>query len=349
MQKPEPAVARWLFFCAAFVFFIAVVGAITRLTESGLSIVQWQPVMGVVPPLNHADWLHEFKLYKTSPQYRDYNAGMSLAAFKHIFFWEWFHRLIDRLLGFVYAVPLIWFWRRGKISQNMKKPLLGILVLGGMQGVLGWYMVRSGLVHRPSVSHYRLAAHLMLAILIYACFIRAGCVFGAPREAGSEKLSGLRNLAHFAVAAVAVTMTWGAFTAGLRAGLLYDDSFPYMGRHLWPGEMFFYKPWWINFFNNPAAVQFTHRVMAVTTFSILLILVAWGRKLKPPPRLKRVLTGIAIMAFVQVGLGVSILLTRVNIIVAVAHQAGALTILALLMLLLYNIPIAEGAKKHAST
>ncbi len=349
MQKQEPAVARWLFFCAAFVFFIAVVGAITRLTESGLSIVQWQPVMGAIPPLNRADWMHEFTLYKTSPQYKDINQGMSLGAFKHIFFWEWFHRLIDRLLGLIYAIPLIWFWRRGKISQDMKKPLLGILVLGGLQVLLGWYMVKSGLVHRPAVSHYRLAAHFMLAILIYCCFIRAGCLFGAAREAGSEKLVRLRNLARLAVGAVAVTMTWGAFTAGLRAGLLYDDSFPYMGEHLWPGEMFFRTPWWINFFDNPAAVQFTHRVLAVTTASILLLLAVKGRALLPPPRLKRLLTGLALMAFVQVGLGVSVLLTHVNIIVAVSHQAGAMTIMALLMLLLHNIPREKGPDTHASS
>ncbi|MBU6475737.1 MAG: COX15/CtaA family protein [Alphaproteobacteria bacterium] len=343
MQKTEPAVARWLFFCAAFVFFIAVVGAITRLTESGLSIVEWQPVTGAVPPLTHAAWMHEFALYKASPQYKMVNAGMDLAAFKHIFFWEWFHRLIDRLLGVVYALPLALFWARGKIPPRMKKPLLGILLLGGLQGLLGWYMVKSGLVHRPSVSHYRLAAHLMLAILIYCCFIRAGCLFGAAREAGSEALFRLRTLARVAVGAVAVTMTWGAFTAGLRAGLLYDDTFPYMGKRLWPGEMFFYKPWWINLIDNPASVQFTHRVLAVTTFSILLVLAGRGLALKPPPRLKRLLTGLALMAFVQVGLGVSVLLTHVDIIVAVAHQAGAMTIMALLMLLLHNIPRGKGA------
>ncbi len=319
-------------------FLTTQVGAVTRLTESGLSIVEWKPLTGAVPPLNEVVWNREFTLYQASPQYRQVNNGMSLEEFKHIYFWEWLHRLLDRVLGLIYFIPLVLFWRKDQIPAAAKKPLMGIFALGAMQGVLGWAMVRSGLIDRPAVSPYLLAAHLMLAVTIFCCMLRMGFAFSVTPEAGAEKLVRLRRLVRGAVAMVAVTMVWGAFTAGLRAGMIYNDTFPLMGAHLWPGETFHDAPWWINFFENHAAVQFTHRVLAVLTFFKLLMVAGRGLSLKATPRLNCLLTALLVMAFMQPGLGITTLLTHVNVAVATLHQAGALTIMALLMALLHNIP-----------
>ena len=332
------SVASWLFICAALLFVTTQVGAITRLTESGLSIVEWKPVTGALPPMNDGDWQHEFTLYQTSPQYKKVNTGMTLEDFKHIYFWEWLHRLLDRVLGMVYFLPFAWFWKAGKIPAAAKKPLIGIFLLGAAQGTLGWAMVKSGLESRPAVSPYLLAAHLMLAVTIYCCLLRMGFIFSVTPGAAAQKLLPLRRLVRAAVAMVTVTMTWGAFTAGLRAGVLYGDTFPLMGAHLWPGEMFHLSPVLLNFFENPAAVQFTHRILAVLTFFLLVAVASKGRSLQDASRLRRLLVALWVMAFSQVGLGIATLLTHVNVAVATLHQAGALIIMTLLMALLHNIP-----------
>ena len=344
-SKSLSPLSIWLFSCAAILFLITLVGAVTRITESGLSIVEWKPLVGALPPLNEAAWSHEFSLYQTSPQYKQINAGMSLEDFKHIFFWEWLHRLLGRIIGLVYFLPLVWFWKKGQIPDKTKKPLLGILALGFMQGALGWYMVKSGLVDQPAVSQYRLAAHLMLAATIFCCLLHMGMFFCVAPESTAKKLVSLRQFVRAAVAMAAVTMIWGAFTAGLRAGVIYNDNFPMMGEHLWPGEMFHFSPWWSNFFENHAAVQFTHRVLAVLTFCMLVTVAVKGLSLDASTRLNRLLTALYIMACVQVGLGITTLLTHVNVFVATLHQAGALTIMALLMALLHNIP--NKGNKHA--
>ncbi len=336
--SPSSSVAVWLFTCAAALCLITLVGAVTRITGSGLSIVEWKPITGALPPLNEAAWSGEFSLYQTSPQYRQVNAGMTLEAFKHIYFWEWLHRLIGRAIGLIYFIPLVWFWKKGRIPDTAKKPLLGILALGFMQGALGWYMVKSGLVDQPAVSQYRLAAHLMLAVTIFCCLLRMGFIFSVTPEKAAVKLQPMRWLVRCAVALAAVTMTWGAFTAGLRAGWIYNDNFPMMGAHLWPGEMFHDAPWWINFFQNHAAVQFTHRALAVLTFCTLATVAAKGISLKGTLRQRQLLVALWVMAGTQVCLGIATLLTHVNVVVAALHQAGALTILALLMALLHNIP-----------
>lgn len=331
------SVSMWLFMCAAFLFVTTQVGAITRLTESGLSIVEWKPVTGALPPLTAADWQHEFALYQTSPQYKQVNEGMSLENFKKIFFWEWLHRLLDRLLGLVYFLPFVWFWKTGKIPSNRRAQMTGILFLGAGQGALGWIMVRSGLQNQPAVSHYLLAAHLMLAVTIFCCLLRMALVFN-NKPSFTAKLLPLRKWVRAAVAFVATTMVWGAFTAGLRAGVLYGDTFPWMGNHLWPGEIFHLSPLLLNFFENPAAVQFTHRVLAVSTFFVLATVATKGLALKAQLPVRYLLVGLWVMACTQVGLGIATLLTHVNVVIATLHQAGALIILALLMELLHNIP-----------
>ncbi|WP_343713778.1 COX15/CtaA family protein [Inquilinus sp.] len=321
-------VAAWLFLSAAMVFAAAVIGAITRLTESGLSIVEWAPITGTLPPLSDQAWADAFAAYKATPQYRYMNAGMSLEAFQHIFFWEWLHRFWDRLTGLVFAVGLAWFaWRRA-LGWPLGLRLLALLVLGGAQGVLGWVMVASGLNERPSVSHYLLAAHLGLAVLLYALILWAGYGLTLQRRGDFAGAPSLRRHASIAIACVAVTMCWGAFVAGLDAGQVYN-TFPLMDGRLLPPESFSIIPAWLNWFDNTALVQFTHRWLAIGTALVVLALafrcsrtpvVGWGHL-------------VGLMVVVQLCLGISTLLTKVPVWLGAMHQAGALLLLALLLAL----------------
>ncbi|HYD16940.1 MAG TPA: COX15/CtaA family protein [Patescibacteria group bacterium] len=341
-EKKEPSlkpVMRWLFFCAASVFIMAVIGAITRLTESGLSIVRWEPIAGALPPLNAAEWDKAFDAYKQSPQYLKVNSGMDLAAFKQIFFWEWLHRLWGRLIGVFYALPLLYFW--GRIPADKRPAFLGILALGGLQGLIGWWMVKSGLVNDPAVSHYRLALHLMTAVVIYACLFRLALVIGMRPVRDAGKLSRLRGFVRACIGAVLLTMTWGAFTAGLDAGMVYNDTFPYMGSELWPAELLQTKPLWRAILTEHASVQFIHRLLAVLAFIKILLLVKRALPFNPPARLRKILVGLAVAACAQVGLGVATVMSHVNIHAAASHQAGALVLLTLLVWLLHEIPVMK--------
>lgn len=336
-SKGYKSVSGWLFVTAMAVFGLAIVGAITRLTESGLSITQWDPVVGIIPPLSPADWQHEFDLYRQSPQYQQLNAGMSMADFKFIFFWEWFHRFLARAIGFIYAVPLVYFWLRKKLPMDYKWSFIGLLALGGLQGLIGWYMVQSGLVDRPSVSHYRLALHLMTAFLIFSLLIRLGLKISLSANAQAAVLSPLRPLAVMSMVWAVLTMIWGAFVAGLDAGLIYN-SFPMMGRYPWPTEGLDMTPVWINLFENHAMVQFTHRVLAVLTFIHVAMLWWRSRGFHVPPRVRFLFTALGFMITLQLVLGITTLLSGVNIVIATLHQGGALVVLGLLVWALIEIP-----------
>ena len=319
-------VALWLFVCAAMVFAAAVIGAITRLTESGLSIVEWAPITGTLPPLTDHAWADAFAAYKATPQYRYMNTGMSLEAFQAIYFWEWLHRFWDRLVGLVFAAGLAWFaWRRA-LGWSLGLRLLGLLVLGGAQGVLGWLMVASGLNDRPSVSHYLLAAHLGLAVLLYALILWTAYGLALPRLGDFARAPSLRRHAAIAIGCVAVTMCWGAFVAGLDAGQVYN-TFPLMDGRFLPPEAFSIIPAWLNVFDNTALVQFTHRWLALGTALVVLALAVRSRG--TPAAGWGGLVGL--MVLVQVGLGISTLLTKVPVGLGAMHQAGALLLLALLL------------------
>lgn len=330
-------VAVWLFLCAAAVFAMALIGAITRLTESGLSIVEWKPVTGALPPLDAAGWQHEFDLYRQSPQYQKVNAGMSLAEFKNIYFWEWLHRLWGRMIGLVYLLPFLWFWRRGLLPRESLSSFLGVLALGFLQGGMGWYMVKSGLVDLPAVSHYRLAAHLMLAFLIYGCLFRLGLSFGLGPEKDAGRVVPLRRLVRAVLVLAGLVMVWGAFVAGLDAGMIYN-TFPKMDARWFPSETMQHIPVWMAFFAEPATVQFTHRVLALLLFAKIMFLVWKSFFLYPPQRIRRLFIALGLAATAQVALGITTLLTQVQLHVAVAHQAGALVVLSLLVWLLHEIP-----------
>ncbi len=319
-------IAVWLFSCAALIFLMVIVGGITRLTLSGLSITEWNPVIGVVPPLTHAQWAAAFASYKEIPEYRLIHYGMTLAQFKGIYFWEYIHRLLGRLIGVAFAVPLLWFWLRGRLPRPLMPALVGILALGFAQGLLGWYMVESGLVHRVEVSQYRLVAHLTLALLIYSAILWVG--LGLARGPAVEDAgAGWRRAADAILALLALTIAAGGFVAGTRAGLVYN-TFPLMGGRLVPADYAQLHPFIRNLFANIAAVQFDHRVLAMTTAAAIMLLCAasWRARL-PKPALLALWALLGVVAL-QVGLGISTLLLVVPIPLAVAHQANAVILLS---------------------
>jgi len=325
-------VAAWLLACCALVFAMVVVGGVTRLTHSGLSIVEWQPILGTLPPINEAQWLETFGKYQLTPEYRKVNQGMSLDAFKSIFWWEYFHRLLGRMIGVVFLLPLLWFWWLRQIDRPLALKLGGIFVLGALQGAMGWYMVKSGLVDDPRVSQYRLTAHLSFALAIYAAMLwtALGLLYPVARGAVAPPAP-LRRVSWIVTAVVAYTVVTGGFVAGIRAGFAYN-TFPLMNGHLLPPEIFMLDPWQLNFFNNMATVQFDHRLGAW----LLALLVPWfwlkARRAALAPRAR--LTGHLLLGMLalQVALGIATLLLLVPIPLAAAHQGGAVLLVTAALL-----------------
>ena len=315
--RASRAVRLWLYLSAAMVFAMVLLGGATRLTDSGLSIVEWQPLLGAIPPLDQADWEAAFERYRAFPEYQKVNRGMSLDEFKTIYWMEYLHRLWGRLIGLVFLVPFLAFWFAGRIDGALARRLLAIFVAGGLQGALGWYMVQSGLVDRPDVSPYRLAAHLGLAVLIYGAILWTAWGLAAPR--GPARARGTVALA----ALVFVTMTAGAFVAGLDAGLVYN-TFPLMDGRLFPTGYWELTPFWRNGFENITAVQFNHRWIAVATLAVA-IWMGW-RTRAASPALRRAGRFIALAAVAQVALGIATLLYAVPLTLGVLHQAGAMVL-----------------------
>jgi heme a synthase len=323
MQKP---IAVWLLVCCALVFAMVVVGGVTRLTHSGLSIVEWQPIIGTIPPLSQNDWEVLFEKYHQTPQYKKVNLGMSLEEFKGIFWWEYFHRLLGRVIGLAFFIPFLYFLARKAIDGPLGLKLTGIFLLGGLQGAMGWYMVKSGLVDNPHVSQYRLTAHLGLAFIIYAAMLRValGLLFPIGTSYyGNGRLRGLRSFAIGITTLIFIMILSGGFVAGIRAGLAYN-TFPLMNGHLIPPELFMLEPWYRNFFDNMATVQFNHRMIAWTL--AILIPVFWfkSRNLPLPGSTRLACSLLLLMLAVQVSLGIATLLLVVPLPLAAAHQAGAL-------------------------
>lgn len=331
MRRKTDPVTLWLYLCCGMIFAMALLGAITRLTESGLSITNWQPITGALPPLSEAAWNKAFVAYQAIPQYQIFNHGMSLEDFKGIYFWEWFHRLWGRVIGLVFALPLFGFYFTKKISRAVFLKLGAIFMLGGLQGFIGWFMVQSGLEVRTSVSPYRLALHLVFALLLYALLLWTA--LGRTERKSAPKTA----LKHgwFALALIATTILWGAFVAGLRAGAAYN-TWPLMDGSLLPDEAWNIQPAWLNMFENLALVQFTHRWLGPTT---LLVVLAWVARCwrNADDNRKPWLRALAAMALAQVALGLSTLLSHVEIILAVAHQAGAIILLTLMLVNLHRI------------
>jgi heme a synthase len=320
------AVAAWLLACCALVFAMVVVGGVTRLTHSGLSITEWQPIVGTIPPLSSSDWAEAFAKYQATPEFRLVNHAMTLGEFKDIFWWEYFHRLLGRLIGVAFAAPFLWFVVRRRIPPGYAAPLAAIFLLGGLQGALGWYMVKSGLVDDPRVSQFRLTAHLALAFLIFAAMLwTAMSLLDARRHRAAPWLRA--PTAGFA-ALVFVMVCTGGLVAGLRAGLAYN-TFPSMNGYVVPPGILMLEPAWRNFFWNIATVQFDHRALA--WLIALVTPVLWWRVMRAPasPRARAGASALLGMVGVQIALGIATLLNVVPLPLAALHQAGALTVFAL--------------------
>lgn len=329
-KPPARAVGLWLAAVAALVFAMVLVGGATRLTESGLSITEWKPVTGVVPPLSPADWRAEFDRYKTIPQYERLNKGMSLDAFKAIYWWEWGHRLLGRVIGVAFLLPFLWFLWRRTFDRRSGLALAGIFGLGAVQGGVGWWMVASGLAGRTSVSHYRLAFHLTLACMIYVALVwTADRLLSAPAApAGQGRgLVRLRWTAAALPALVLVQIYLGALVAGLHAGLIYNTWPDIDGGFIPPAaDLLFDQPLWRNFFENHLTVQFEHRMTAYALVALALFHAIDARR-QGPGLLTTGAGFVAIAVLAQAGLGIMTLLFSAPLHLALTHQAMALVVL----------------------
>lgn len=343
------AVRVWLLIVAALVVATLIVGGATRLTESGLSIVEWKPVTGVVPPLTDAHWAAEFEKYKQIPQYREINRGMSLSEFKTIFWWEWAHRLLGRVIGAVFLVPFLFFLWRGYIGRDLRGPLFGLFALGAIQGAVGWWMVSSGLTERVSVSQYRLAFHMTLACIIYAAIIWIVARMKPVQTVAAP--SRLRIGAAALIGLVLLQIYLGALVAGLDAGLVYN-TWPHMDGALIPSaeRLWFETPLWRNFFENALTVQFNHRMLA---YAILLFSLwfAWDLSRSVQDRTARAYaTLLVLLIVIQAMVGIATLLFSVPIGLALTHQTLAILVLTVTVLQAANLiarPLAALAAAQA--
>lgn len=327
-------VALWLLILCALVFAMIVLGGVTRLSGSGLSIVDWRPIMGVLPPLSQQDWQQTFEMYQQSPEFEKVNSRMTVDDFKGIFWLEYLHRLLGRLIGLAFLVPFVYFLWRGYIRKTELLKYGLMFVLGGLQGVLGWYMVKSGLVDNPRVSQYRLTAHLLAAIAIYAYMLWiALSLVRSPGRARPHPWF-LRTLLLGVL--VLMTIISGGFVAGLDAGLIYN-TFPRMGNYWIPPDVTALSPVWLNSFENMAAVQFNHRVLALTTFLIIVLYWWFARNSDLPARLRPGLTALLHTAVLQVALGISTVLLMVPLVLAAAHQAVAVLLFTVALYLCHGL------------
>jgi cytochrome c oxidase assembly protein subunit 15 len=326
------AIATWLLSVAGLVLVMIIVGGITRLTESGLSITRWEPVTGAVPPLNEADWRAAFDLYRDSPQYRQVNRGMSLEDFKFIYFWEYIHRLLGRVIGLAFALPLLWFAAKRAIPRGYGWKLVALLALGGLQGFIGWWMVASGLVDQPEVSHIRLAVHLLTAFTIFGALIWVAMDLRVLHRSPVARPARMGLTAIWAVSLLYVQMLFGAYVAGLEAGYAFN-TWPLMGDELYPAQAEWLQPWAANFVDNPITVQFVHRWFAFVAAAAIGAL-AWQAYRAGQWRSALVL---AFALIFQIQLGVATIVTGVALWLGVAHQAMAALLLGAVLMTAHRI------------
>jgi len=331
MLQPSPAyvvigapraVKRWLYLVAALIVAMVIVGGITRLTESGLSITQWKPISGIVPPLTTGQWQAEFDRYKQIPEYTAFNQGMTLAGFKAIFFWEYLHRLLGRVIGLAFALPLLWFAVRRQIPRGYGWRLGALLALGGLQGAIGWWMVASGLSVRTDVSHIRLAVHLLTALFILGGIVWTALDLRVLEHRPVARAARLTVLAAVALGMLAIQLLYGALTAGLDAGYAFA-SWPLMGDAWFPAGVPMLVPGWTNAIDNPVVVQFIHRWLAFVAAAALL----WLAHSAGRGGARRAGLWVAGLVTLQIALGIATLLSGVRIEIAVAHQANAALLL----------------------
>jgi cytochrome c oxidase assembly protein subunit 15 len=328
-QAPNSRAIRWwLLSIAVLIAIMVLVGGATRLTESGLSIVEWKPVTGTLPPLTQEQWTEAFEAYKTIPQYRELNAGMNLSEFKTIFWWEWSHRLLGRVIGIAYLLPFLWFLWRGALGADLRRRLWLIFGLGALQGAVGWWMVASGLSQRVEVSQYRLATHLVLALLIFAAIVwTLRRLADRPPSAASLRLK-ITSVALLALTFVQLYL--GALVAGLRAGRVYN-TWPEIDGALIPSaaRLFFETPWWRNLFDNTLTVQFEHRMTAYALFALAALHALDAVRSRAGTAAVNGALWLAAAVTLQATLGILTLLNQVPMSLALAHQAVAIAVLTL--------------------
>ena len=330
-------IAWWLVVVSVLVLAMIMLGGATRLTQSGLSIVEWKPLSGAIPPMNIEEWMAEFNAYRQYPEYLLVNKGMSLDEFKSIFWWEYSHRLLGRLIGLVFAVPLLFFVAKRMVPSDYKMKLFGLLALGGAQGAMGWWMVMSGLVNEPDVSQYRLAAHLGLALIIlcYSLWLALGLL---RPDVGEN-----RGWGHLPVVIFAVTflqMMLGALVAGLDAGFAYN-TWPDMDGSFLPSEAFHIEPLWHNFTENTAMVQFWHRMTAYTVLGLVVFAFIKGKRMGAGGDVKRALLLMKALTGFQVVLGIATLLMVVPVSLGVLHQGFAVLVLASTLYFVFETKVSR--------
>jgi len=352
VSQENRAVARWLLVCCALVFAMVMLGGVTRLTGSGLSMVDWRPLTGVLPPLTEDDWQQTFDRYRQTPEFLKKNSHLDVEGFKGIFWLEYLHRMLGRLIGLVFALPLAWFLWKGYLSWARSPRYFLMLALGGLQGLLGWYMVRSGLVDNPAVSQYRLTAHLMSAFLIFGFMLWTALSLLHP-DPGRERHPWFARSVGLAVL-ITVTIVSGGFVAGLKAGKLYN-SFPMMGDYWVPPGLLALEPMWRNFFENHATVQFDHRVLAVTSFVLIIVYWLRSRRADLPRRAALAATALLHTATLQVVLGIATLLMVVPLPLGAAHQATGMLLFTVAIVHCHGLsgattvpqPVAVGTPRAA--
>ena len=321
----DRVIGLWLALCCLTIFAMVVLGGVTRLTGSGLSMVEWQPILGVLPPLSEAEWQETFAKYREYPEYKLKNLGMDLAGFKDIFWLEYFHRLLGRGIGLLFGLPFLYFLMRRRVDAALTPSLVGLFVLGGLQGLMGWYMVKSGMVDDPHVSQYRLTAHLLLAIFIYAWmfWLVMDLLRGRDRvRVDNAWASG----GYVLIGLVLLTIASGGFVAGLRAGFTFN-TFPLMNGQWVPDGILLLEPAWLNLFENIITVQFNHRVLAMLIAGLTVLFWWMARRRTGSVPVRRALDLLLAAVVLQIALGISTLLLVVPIPLAAAHQAGAVLLL----------------------
>ncbi len=332
----HPYVLRWMQLCLILVFMMIILGGVTRLTDSGLSMVYWKPT-GMLPPMTEQQWLAELELYRGSPEYQKINRGMSVDEFKKIFWFEYSHRMLGRLIGLVFALPLIFFAVKKYVRPELMPRLIVMFFLGGFQGLLGWYMVQSGLVDNPHVSHYRLAAHKLSALLIFGLILWTVFDLQRGQQPYRRHVESSAKAARWTAAGlmflVVTTIGSGAFVAGLKAGLIFN-TYPLMGGQLIPEGIGALSPWYMNPLENMITIQFNHRWLGTLTFVLLFAWYLYGRARWQDQRVSRSFKLVGMMVLIQWILGVSTLVMQVPISLAAMHQAGGVLVFSVL---LYNL------------